>query len=318
MVRDTRDISCCDPFEYFREGALRSDFPVALEPGDGKFAARIEIAYLDDDVSIAGVRAVPHVYDRSSRHVSHSQIEGYQVVYMTDGELVVEQDGAIEVARPGDLVIFDTRRPSRISYPTQDAGQSSILLFFPTQHVEALPTGKDSIGKLLTPGDQLNRPLTTCLSFISDNLLNLPRDELAALCDACLPLVAATASRSEQEPLFGRSMLRSQRLFEEILDFLDRHLAFEDLSPTAVANAFSISNRYLHQLFARSGDSFGSYIAKRRLDRVASDLLSPQHRSDPISSVAYRWGFSDISSFNRLFKKKFDLTPTTFRERADS
>jgi AraC-like DNA-binding protein len=31
--------------------------------------------------------------------------------------------------------------------------------------------------------------------------------------------------------------------------------------------------------------------------------------------VAFRWGFNELSSFNRAFKKKYGCTPSQFRAR---
>jgi AraC-like DNA-binding protein len=46
---------------------------------------------------------------------------------------------------------------------------------------------------------------------------------------------------------------------------------------------------------------------------VRRDLVSPTSRHVPISFVAYRWGFNDLSSFNRSFKNRFGCTPSRYR-----
>jgi AraC-like DNA-binding protein len=35
--------------------------------------------------------------------------------------------------------------------------------------------------------------------------------------------------------------------------------------------------------------------------------------SVPISVLAFQWGFSDLSTFNRAFKDRFGFTPSHFR-----
>ncbi len=79
------------------------------------------------------------------------------------------------------------------------------------------------------------------------------------------------------------------------------------------AEHFGISARYVHKLFAASSTTFSSYVVAKRLEHIRSDLLSPACRNQPISNLAYRWGFNDLSSFNRAFKSRFGCSPSRFR-----
>jgi AraC-like DNA-binding protein len=67
--------------------------------------------------------------------------------------------------------------------------------------------------------------------------------------------------------------------------------------------------------FWRLGWAFNSYVLARRLDHVRRDLLSlasPQ----PIWLIALRWGFKDLSTFSKAFKRKFGFSPGRFRSTA--
>jgi AraC-like DNA-binding protein len=52
-------------------------------------------------------------------------------------------------------------------------------------------------------------------------------------------------------------------------------------------------------------------LSLRRLKTDHIDLLY-QHRVDP--NVAYALGFSEATHFNSLFKKRTQVSPTTFRQ----
>ena len=72
----------------------------------------------------------------------------------------------------------------------------------------------------------------------------------------------------------------------------------------------------MHKIFASLGTTFSSYITQKRLERVGLDLVSPSCRHETIFSVAYRWGFMNLSTFIRLFKKHYGCTPSEFRTAA--
>jgi AraC family transcriptional regulator, positive regulator of tynA and feaB len=311
QVADTKDLSRGSAFELFREALSNVPIPWSLELSDLReerdFTARVEYMPVRGGF-VSRVHASRHVADRTVRHVAKSTEEGYFVIFMLNGELVVEQNGAREVAKQGDLVIFDTARPSKMSYTDRIHDQHSIGLFASKQDF-----GGISLETLLLPRERLLRPLSACMSFMSENLLLSSQDEIAALRRSCLPLLTLATGRAGRQPDSKPPVSRSQYLFAELLDYVNRHIAKAELSAKYVATRFDISDRYLHKLFAASGSTFSVYVTNRRLQQLAHDLTSPSGRFEPIATVAYRWGFGDISTFNRVFKQKFGCSPRAFR-----
>ncbi|SMD22950.1 helix-turn-helix domain-containing protein [Kibdelosporangium aridum] len=102
-------------------------------------------------------------------------------------------------------------------------------------------------------------------------------------------------------------------LFEQILEYLDRHLA-ENLSPATVAAAHHVSLRYLHRLFRDRGETVCEHIRRRRLERIRRDLADPDLIHLPVYSVAARWGLRDPSHFGKLFRAEFAMSPRRFRD----
>jgi AraC-like DNA-binding protein len=56
----------------------------------------------------------------------------------------------------------------------------------------------------------------------------------------------------------------------------------------------------------------GQKIVNEKLIEKAKELLSTSNLS--VSEIAYRLGFEFPQSFNKLFKKKTDLTPLEFKQ----
>lgn len=99
--------------------------------------------------------------------------------------------------------------------------------------------------------------------------------------------------------------------FNEVLNYIDNHY-MEDLSLETVANAAGFSKYYFTRLFKQYTDTtFYDYLSYKRI-RVAESLLSRQELS--ITEIALQSGFSSISTFNRIFKKLKNCSPTEYRE----
>lgn len=60
-----------------------------------------------------------------------------------------------------------------------------------------------------------------------------------------------------------------------------------------------------------TGTSFGNYLIDYRLEKAAALLKTS---TLTVLDIAEQCGFDNISNFNRLFKKKFELTPNQFRK----
>ncbi len=64
-----------------------------------------------------------------------------------------------------------------------------------------------------------------------------------------------------------------------------------------------------------AGSGFAGYLIEYRLSRAAQDLRST---NDTILKISEANGFDNLSNFNRLFKKKFGMTPGQFRRQSFS
>ncbi|MCD7762593.1 MAG: AraC family transcriptional regulator [Lachnospiraceae bacterium] len=106
---------------------------------------------------------------------------------------------------------------------------------------------------------------------------------------------------------------RSVRLYEKlntVFDYMDKHYS-EDLSLETVADVAGFSKFHFSRLFKEcSGYNFYDYLCLLRIKAAESLLMSKEHS---ITEVALLSGFSSLSTFNRMFKKKKGCTPSEYR-----
>ena len=70
------------------------------------------------------------------------------------------------------------------------------------------------------------------------------------------------------------------------------------------------------EIRAAEGISLGDLIRTRRLEGVRRDLALSSVRATPISAVSQRWGFTNDSSFARMFRANFGVSPSEWRKLA--
>ena len=102
---------------------------------------------------------------------------------------------------------------------------------------------------------------------------------------------------------------RKTALTDQIVDYVSQHYAdIQDLS--FVVDVFHYSTVHVNSLFKnRLGVSLWRYVLHIRLDRACDMLVNGIHASE----VALSCGFKDYSTFYRLFKKSYGITPTECR-----
>ncbi len=99
---------------------------------------------------------------------------------------------------------------------------------------------------------------------------------------------------------------------KEILFFISSHYN-ESLTPEDTAKAVCFSTSHFMKFFKQHmGCTFTEYLNDYRLS-ISETLLSSTDK--PILEISYEIGFTNLSYFNRLFKKKYGMSPRTYRNK---
>jgi AraC-like DNA-binding protein len=126
-----------------------------------------------------------------------------------------------------------------------------------------------------------------------------------------LALGAEGEGRAVAEERGVRAARRSAILHE-----IERRSGDRDLSAVTIALFLGITPRYVHLLLEETGKSFAHHVLERRLDKAAALLRDPHFRHRKIADVADEAGFTDLSYFNRAFRRYYNATPSDIRDAA--
>jgi AraC-like DNA-binding protein len=89
------------------------------------------------------------------------------------------------------------------------------------------------------------------------------------------------------------------------------------LTLTVVARALASSPRQVQRAYEQFGETtFSQDLTARRM-AAAGDLLAEQ-RTIPVSDVARLVGYRQASHFAAAFRRRYGLSPATYRKRAGS
>ncbi|MBY0558933.1 helix-turn-helix domain-containing protein [Hyphomicrobium sp.] len=305
-IWDTRAVSQNDSFEYYRESVCKSLFP-ALPIYESKqpFNARHEAVLLENGL-YGRLYCTPYTNERNPKHCANTPIDGYFVVQqLVGGSILTCGERVVRVAQ-GQTVVVDSRKPlTAVMQGSKFAVMSAIgvprEILKPWQR-ETLSDGVATIGN--------RTPLANCLSLLADSISYATLEELQCIYDASVKLLPLEFNSNGKSAPSEPEHLRSEanRLLRRIMIEIGNNI-HSDISPSVIAAHFNISVRYLHKLFASTGTTFGAYVLAKRLDGVYNDLRCRSEKHSYISTIANKWGFREITSFNRAFKKRFGHPP---------
>jgi AraC-like DNA-binding protein len=290
----------------------------------GRKVARRQFRPLTDDVSVelntislpsglmvAKARYSPIAGKRTSEMLADGRDDYLLAIQNADCEITIDGGSPITV-RKGDVMLVNEATHSEFRLPHTIVTVLSLGFRELTTRVPRLQArpyyhmAGDCHGINLLTGYAdllLSNPATA--NMLGERVAGHIYD-LTALAVADSMSGQADADRSS----IGRARLEIAK--REIL----KRIREPNLKVTSIAREQGVTPRYLQRLFETEGTSFSEFLRDARLD-LAFDLLNDEEAVQTgISTIAYDCGFSDLSHFNRSFRKRFDRTPSDVRAAA--
>ena len=266
---------------------------------------------------LPGLRLVSGYADGvTSSRTKNLLIDGSDDVFVScnfRGCLVAEQRGSRFTMGPGDFHIGSCAEP--ISYIHVDR-EATALLVPRRVLVPFVPDLDDGFARLLdknSPPVRLLhayvRALDNEFSHGNSNLMQLAVTHIHDL------LALALGATGDAEEVAKNRGVRASRL-HMIKSDIARNLVRLDLSVGAIAMRHNLTPRTVQRLFETEGTTFTEFLLDRRLAHAHRMLRGTRNSDMAVSSVAYSSGFSDISNFNRSFRRRYGASPTEIRRQA--
>ena len=142
---------------------------------------------------------------------------------------------------------------------------------------------------------------------VNEYALNLPGSRLI-----CAGILCQIIGMLYNDLVFDNINYKIANKMEIVLNYLNRNYSRSDLKISELVGIIGISEKHFRRLF------FDIYKKKPheflrdfRLNKAELLILNT---SKPISDIAIQCGFSDVYSFSHCFKRKFGISPKTYRE----
>jgi AraC-like DNA-binding protein len=289
-------------FSYWREAVCRAVFGISIEAAPERFSARIA-ARSSGALRFATSESTSYIIARNRRDIASAPADHWSFYLQLSGRtMVMMSDDAVEL-KTDDIGIYDGRETFRSFH-----GGSRTIAVVPHAMLDRRapwlrrnpPRKLDSSSLYADLARRHLVELSAIESNLSDSAVSVLTDNL------CNLIALATASEVP-------SRLEPELQIEALLAFCRQHLHDAELTPQRAADHLGISIRTLHSRFRQIGQSFGRWVLENRLEACRTALRDENQRPSNISEIAYRWGFNDLSHFNKAFRAHFDMTPREWR-----
>jgi AraC family transcriptional activator of tynA and feaB len=295
-------------YAYWREAICKWVFNTSIEAPPGPFSACLASRSCGPLRIVAGESSA-YLLIRNRRELDATPSDEYCIYLQRRSEGTIEQDGLSFTYQANDMGLSDLSLPFRTVHA--DGGRR-IVAVVPRELIDrrapwVAKTALRKFGANSTYIDLARRHMVamaenktmseSAMALLTENLCNL-------IALACAEDIAPNRMEAELQ-------------IEAMLAFCRLHLQDAELAPQRVADHLGVSIRTLHSRFKQVGQSFGHWVLEERLKACAAALRDPHQHGSNISEIAYRWGFNDLSHFNKSFRARFDRTPAEWRNGAD-
>lgn len=114
----------------------------------------------------------------------------------------------------------------------------------------------------------------------------------------------------------GLSSEKARLYLEYLLNLMEQEKPYRnsELTLNQLAEIVSISPHNLSEVInTQLNQNFFDFVNQYRVEKVKKDLVDPEKQHLKILSLAFDAGFNSKTSFNTIFKKFTNLTPTEYR-----
>lgn len=123
--------------------------------------------------------------------------------------------------------------------------------------------------------------------------------------------------KKEKYERSGLTQERADQFLKRLEEYTQNEKPYLDANLTVdkLANQSRIPRHYLTQIFSEQlNQNFYLYINEYRINRVKQLLNDPVNKDMTLLDIAYESGFNSKSTFNSIFKKITNMTPSQYKK----
>ena len=305
---DTGVIPSARRVDYWNRVNTETFSEISVDPRSDSLRGVLELRE-HGSLKIARVHSTP-VALRGGRCTKSNRSGSGLLLHLQDiGSSLNSQLNHSTVLRAGDITFCDAGRPYTVE--CREPVEITVLKI----PAELIARRFNSIDELLALHVDGSRGVGAILASLIRNLwlhvneidANQGRAGEATI-NAVLDLMSLIPP-SGAEPSIPSNALA---LCREMQTYVEARLCDPALSVNSLAQAFNVTPRHVHRVFAEIQTTPSNYILGCRLNFAAARLRDAKSNAN-VTQIAFGSGFSDCTSFARAFRKKFGITPRDFR-----
>ena len=266
------------------------------------------------------VITIDETYSGCSWHF-HSELQLCYVIRGSGQRMIGDRLCEIEA---GEVVLLGSNLPHVWRYDSTTAGDIEAVVV----HFDAAVLGADWLQRpelrdvrlLLTRAGQGLQATGELQATLAERIISIGDSHGLSRMIGLLDILRVMSESREFNAICstGYQPVAAQLDVERLrraCDFINEH-AHEELTRDSVAEVVHMSSSGFSRFFkSHSGMTFQEYVADVRISRACQLLAS----SDlTITEISLRCGFTELSTFNRTFKRYRDTTPSKYRALVNS
>ena len=300
----TEDVRPQDQLDAWRSlMAGISDVEPIGDPSLG-FHGSMDIYDLDA-LQVVAYDMDPIAFSHTKAHVRKSGIDDWWLTVVDKGSLRTQTEDRSLEASAGSFLLKSW------VYPFEGVMQKTkyTCFFMSRDRFADIADQLDGASHRFVDG-----PMTPILrdfvTSVSHHLPRLTQADVGALNEAFESLLKASFLGSADELQAARRPIAASQ-FERARRFINENLTSPALNVDTLADGVGISRRQVYYLFAPQG-GVAKFIQNRRL-AACYNRIKTMTDGRAISSVAYEFGFINLSTFYRQFQARYGFRPSEAR-----
>ncbi|HEX4506656.1 MAG TPA: helix-turn-helix domain-containing protein [Alphaproteobacteria bacterium] len=302
VSRTTDSVPAAERLDFWRDGVMKRLRPEANAPEGGAFRARLSRVQ-GDGAELIDVASDGWTARRDRARCRRDGVDDISFDLLASGASAHRIGEAERHLRPGDLTLVDSAQP--------------------TDWLR----GRHRVISLIIPRDRLQVPAKFPFSLQTQGIAALLKSHLLLTADRAADLspeqrvlairvaadLAMAVLLTAQEGGFDADRF-GIGLYEGALSLVAKECVDPEFGPRQLASVLNCSRATLYRAFSARGGSVADTIWKARLERAHLMLVSPRHAGLTIGEIAFRSGFVEHPTFNRMFKRRYGMTPQEARQ----